>query len=194
MKTKLFFAACLALSLFGFTPPAFAQTATVEFASPTYTANELDGGVTIMLVRSAAGAGPNGYASVVVYVSGGTATLGVDYAPLFQSPYQIEFWDAATNASVEIITFADQVTEPDENIVLSLASPRGVTLGRQTSATVTIVNGGPAVSFADRAYRGYSDFTFDQAVSENEKFAILTVHSLSDTNRPFSVDFATKDG
>src|SRR6266536_3940609 len=184
MKTKLFFAACLALSLFGFTPPAFAQTATVEFASPTYTANELDGGVTIMLVRSAAGAGPNGYASVVVHVTDGTATLGVDYAPPFQSPYRFEFWDAATTASFQIGTFQDRLTEPDETIVLSLANPIGVTLGKQTNATVTIVNGGPAVSFAD---------TFGQ-VSENEKFAILTVHSLSDTNLPFSVDYATKDG
>src|SRR5436189_116622 len=82
-------ATCLALPFCVFTPPARAQTATVEFASPTYTVNELGGRLIITLVRSAAR--PNDYASVLVYVSGGTATFGEDYYGFDPHGYQISF-------------------------------------------------------------------------------------------------------
>src|SRR5437867_14102 len=57
-------ATCLALPFCGFAPLALAQTATVEFSSPTYTVNELGGGLVITLARSAAR--PNDYAGVLV--------------------------------------------------------------------------------------------------------------------------------
>jgi len=183
MKINLLIATCLALPFYGFTPPALAQTPTVEFASPVYTANRIGRAATITLVRSAAE--PNDDASVVVYVSGGTATFPEDYYGFDPNGNQIEFF-GTTSSSFVIWIVANH--GPDETIILSLRSPRGVTLGKQTNATVNIVTTGPAVSF------GYYDGRVEQNVSENEKFALITVHSLSGTNLPFSVDYATRDG
>jgi uncharacterized delta-60 repeat protein len=189
MKSKLLIAFYLAVSCC-FTPLALAQTTTVEFASASYTANELSGEpLTVTLVSSAATLGD---ASVEVYIAGGTATLGLDYDVNSQSPYKVAFY-GSTNAMVQINALADHLTEPDETIILRLRNPHGVTLGKQTNTTVTIVNGGAAVSFFDQVYTGCVGCGAEQTVSESEKFVTIAVYSVSDTNRPFSVDYTTRD-
>ncbi|MFN6337681.1 MAG: hypothetical protein ACK41W_02980, partial [Cyanobacteriota bacterium] len=78
----------------------------------------------------------------VNYTVGGTAILGVDYTGL-PSPgasYSLSFAAGSLSASIEVDPVADSIVEPDETVVLTLASGTGYTIGAAAEAIGVIKN------------------------------------------------------
>ena len=84
--------------------------------------------------------GLNKYATTPVtinYSFGGTATAGSDYAPAGGS---VTLPLGAINWEVTVNPIGDSTHEPDETVVLNIASGSGYTIGSPSSATGTISN------------------------------------------------------
>jgi uncharacterized delta-60 repeat protein len=82
--------------------------------------------------------GSRGTTSVTLTTSGGTARSGVDFKRT-RTVVRFENGDASPRL-VEIPIREDRTIEPSENFKVSLADPRCAMLGKQRSATVTIVD------------------------------------------------------
>jgi hypothetical protein len=74
---------------------------------------------------------------VVAYTVGGTATSGTDYAPLSGT---VTIAAGATSATVTVSPIDDNVGEPSETVVLTLAGRKEYALGTSVSATATIID------------------------------------------------------
>nr|WP_308686081.1 putative Ig domain-containing protein [Xanthomonas arboricola] len=120
----------------------------------------------------------------VVFSVGGTATSGTDYAAV-SSPLVIAA--GQTSGTITINPTADATIEPDETVVLTLASGTGYNVGSPNSATGTILNDDqPTLSINDVSVNegnaGTTNATF--TVSLNQPAATGGV----------SFDIATADG
>ncbi|MFM6775317.1 MAG: DUF4347 domain-containing protein, partial [Microcystis panniformis] len=76
-------------------------------------------------------------ALTVNYTVGGTATNGTDYAYI---PTSVTFAANSATATVTVDPTADTTVEPDETVILTLASGTGYTVGTPNAATGTITN------------------------------------------------------
>ncbi|NCR60545.1 MAG: hypothetical protein GPJ01_23870, partial [Microcystis aeruginosa LL13-06] len=73
----------------------------------------------------------------VNYTIGGTATNGTDYTSI---PTSVTFAANSATATVTVDPTADTTVEPDETVILTLATGTGYTVGTTTAATGTITN------------------------------------------------------
>ena len=82
-------------------------------------------------------------------VTDGTAESGDHSGP--SAPQAITFTTGETEKTVEVATVQDGVHEGDETFTVTLSDPSGATLGRNSSATVTIADDDakPVVTVAD---------------------------------------------
>ena len=81
----------------------------------------------------------------VNYTIGGTATNGTDYTSI---PTSVTFAANSATATVTVDPTADTTVEPDETVILTLATGTGYTVGTTTAATGTINNDDTSVTLA----------------------------------------------
>ncbi len=74
--------------------------------------------------------------TVTVRLTGGTATLGSDFA---FTTVTLTFAPGVTSKTVTVQVYGDRTAEPDETVLLTLSSPSGATLGTATG-TLTILD------------------------------------------------------
>ncbi|MBD2492423.1 Calx-beta domain-containing protein, partial [Aulosira sp. FACHB-615] len=180
------------------------QPGTLAFSNTAFTINE-DGTTTaaVTIIRTG---GSDGQVSVIVNPSNGTATAPSDYN---NSPIIVTFTDGDTTAkTVTIPIVNDSKFEPNETINLALTNPTGgVTLGTQSTATLTIISDDPiqpgTLSFSASQFSVNEDGTPVVAVtvtrtggSDGEVSVILTPSNGTATasadynNTPITVNFA----
>lgn len=113
----------------------------------------------------------------------GTATAGDDYVST--SGY-LEFPPGTYSKTFTITIKKDLVSDPDENVLLSLDTPINAVLGMQVAATLTIYdNPPPKVQFSSATYQ----------VSENGTSAEITVSIEGDIgNDTVTVKYKTENG
>ncbi|MBD7923830.1 putative Ig domain-containing protein [Xanthomonas bonasiae] len=107
-------------------------------------------------------------ATSVAFNVGGSATSGTDYAAV-SSPLVIAA--GQTSGTITINPTADSTVEPDETVVISLASGSGYSVGSPDSATGTILNDDvPSLSINDVSLNegdaGTSNATFTVSLSQ----------------------------
>jgi hypothetical protein len=113
------------------------QSSTVQFSSAGYSVSETAGTATITVTRTG-GLDPS---TVDYSTSDGTALAGVDYLPTSGT---LIFGADQTSATVTVPIINAGEPSGSELFNLTLSNPgSGVTLGAQSTATVTIVNEGP---------------------------------------------------
>jgi uncharacterized delta-60 repeat protein len=124
-----------ALGLAGLVAAAWAQTCTVEFATPALTVREAIGIASLEVHR----AGDTNLAVTVGFAtSPGTATAGADYAATNGT---LHFAPGETNQTLIVAILDDGLVEDAETFQLLLSNPAGgAALGAQISATVTIAD------------------------------------------------------
>ena len=81
----------------------------------------------------------------VNYSISGTATNGTDYTSI---PTSVTFAAGSSTATVTVDPTADTTVEPDETVILTLASGAGYTVGTTTPVTGTITNDDTSVTLA----------------------------------------------
>ncbi|MDB9426277.1 Calx-beta domain-containing protein [Microcystis aeruginosa CS-564/01] len=86
-------------------------------------------------------------ALTVNYTIGGTATLNTDYTRT-GTTNTVTFAANATTATVTVDPTADTTVEPDETVILTLATGTGYTIGTPNAATGTITNDDTSVTLA----------------------------------------------
>ncbi|MBE5228982.1 MAG: endo-1,3-1,4-beta-glycanase ExsH [Microcystis aeruginosa PMC 728.11] len=87
-------------------------------------------------------------ALTVNYTLGGTATLNTDYTRT-GTTNTVTFAAGSSTATVTVDPTADTTVEPDETVILTLASGTGYTVGTTTAVTGTITNDDlPSVTLA----------------------------------------------
>ncbi len=111
------------------------RTSSFEFSSPTTSATETNGVVSVKVSRL----GDSVEAFTVDYgVGGGTATPGADYAPKSGT---FRFGPQEVEKTITISIFDDPIAEDDETINLSLFNvSAGALLGSPTNHTVRIID------------------------------------------------------
>lgn len=143
----------------------------VQFATTSYTVGEGGGSVQIQLSRAGSSTALTA-SSTNLTITGGSATVGVDYF----APTTVTWAAGATTATATITLIEDTLTEaePDETIVLGLplAQPLGVNVVAPLSATVTITDndGGPAITTQPEA----SSVTFGDSITLSATFSGAT--------------------
>ena len=108
---------------------------TLQFSDGRFAVDEAISTPLVLVTRKG---GSRGATSVTLNTSGGTARSGVDFKRT-RTVVRFENDDASPRL-VEIPISEDRTIEPSENFKVSLADPRCATLGKQRSATVTIVD------------------------------------------------------
>ena len=116
----------------GFTQPSVSIAATNPNASEPSTTG------TFTVTRS-----NNSGNLTVNYGVAGTATNGTDYSTLSGS---VVIANGQTSATVTVTPINDAVAEPTENVVLTLSTGTGYTVGAQNTATVNIADDEPIVA------------------------------------------------
>jgi hypothetical protein len=123
---------------------------------------------------------------------GGTATFNSDYTQSGAATFgttagTVTFAAGSSTATVTIDPTPDATVEPDETVILTVASGSGYGLGSPSAVTGTIVNDdgntGGTLQFSAATYN----------TTEGSFFTTITVQRLGDTTGPVSVDYATPD-
>jgi hypothetical protein len=119
---------------------------TVQFSQAAQSRGESAGTVEVTIELSAAS-----QTDVIVnYSVAGTATSGTDFTATPPSAVTIEAGE--TTATISVAITNDTTVEPNETVVLTLATPTGATLGTQTTHTLTIedndTSSSPTAQFA----------------------------------------------
>jgi len=158
---------------------------TVEFSAPAYTIDENETGASAVITATRTD-GSDGAVSVSYVASNGTATDGVDYTAVSGN---LAWADGDAGAK----TFAvpvhdDDLYEPDETVILTLADPTGgLKLGELSSAVLTIVD--------DDARPGTLQFSATAyPVLETAGNAMITVTRTGGSDGAVSVGYTTADG
>ena len=81
------------------------------------------------------------------YTLGGTATLNTDYTRT-GTTNTVTFAAGSSTATVTVDPTADTIVEPDETVILTLASGTGYTVGTPNAATGTITNDDTSITLA----------------------------------------------
>ena len=108
---------------------------TVQLSSPAFTVGEASGTPLVLVTRTR---GSRGATSVTVKTSGGTARSGSDFKPT-KTLVRFENGDTSPRL-VEIPIREDMTAERPESFTVSLAGLRCAKLGKQRSASVTILD------------------------------------------------------
>lgn len=154
---------------------------TIQFSSPTYSANE-DGGITATITVSRVG-GSNGAASVNYSTSDGSATAGSDYIATSGTLSWLNYESGSKAFTVPVIN--DAIDEnPDETVLLNLSAFTGANPGTLSTATLTIVDSSGSVQFNATAI----------TVTEDGMAATFTATRAGGSNGALSVDYATSNG
>ncbi|MBD2119009.1 beta strand repeat-containing protein, partial [Microcystis wesenbergii] len=95
---------------------------------------------TTNLVYTFTRSGVTSNALTVNYTLGGTATLNTDYTRTGTNN-TVTFAAGSSTATVTVDPTPDTIVEPDETVILTLASGTGYTIGTTTPVTGTITNG-----------------------------------------------------
>ncbi|HUO74399.1 MAG TPA: DUF4395 family protein [Solirubrobacteraceae bacterium] len=111
------------------------KAGTVQLSGRAFTVGEASGTPLVLVTRKG---GSRGAASVAVETSGGSARSGVDFAPT-RTLVRFENGDTSPRL-VEIPIREDLSTERPESFTVSLADLRCGKLGKQRSASVTILD------------------------------------------------------
>jgi len=113
-------------------PTQFGQ---LQFSAPLFRANEGDGSATITVTRTG---GSEGSVSVDYTTSGGTASSRSNYSPAVGT---LHLGPGETSKSFKILITDDRIANGDKTVNLVLLNPSGgVTLGSQSTATLTLVD------------------------------------------------------
>lgn len=108
---------------------------TLQFAVVTQTVNESDGTVLISVGRMG---GTNGEVSVDFLVSGGSATVDVDYDNVLPASGTLIFQDGETSANITLTILDDEITESLESIEFTLSDSFLATLGDRNMLSLYI--------------------------------------------------------
>jgi uncharacterized delta-60 repeat protein len=111
------------------------HTGTVQLRDPAFSAGEASGTALVLVTRKG---GSRGATSVMVSTSGGAAQPGADFKPT-RTLVRFENGDTSPRL-VEIPIREDLAAESPEDFKVSLAHVRCSTLGKQRSASVTILD------------------------------------------------------
>lgn len=106
----------------------------LQFSSPTYTVNEVDGSVQITVTRSGGSAGP---ASVDFATADGTATQRSDYTIASGT---LTFAAGETSKTFTVLVNDDAFVEGNGTVNLTLSNASGATLGTPGTAILTITD------------------------------------------------------
>jgi uncharacterized delta-60 repeat protein len=111
------------------------RAGTVQLSSRPLTAGEGSGDALVLVTRTG---GSRGATSVIVKTTGGTAQPGADFKP---TRTRVRFENGETSPRlVEVPIREDLAAESPESFTLSLSDIRCAKLGKQRSATVTILD------------------------------------------------------
>ncbi|MFM6731940.1 MAG: beta strand repeat-containing protein, partial [Microcystis panniformis] len=116
----------------------------------------------------------------VNYTLGGTATLNTDYTRT-GTTNTVTFAAGSSTATVTVDPTADTTFEPDETVILTLASGTGYTVGTTTPVTGTIIND-------DLFQLSINDITVVEGKDNN---AILTVTVDNPNSQPITFNYTT---
>lgn len=156
-------------------------TGTVQFTSNSFSVTE--GGLASVTVSRTGGT--SGSASVTCATTGGgTATAGVDYTAM-STTLNWNDGDGA-NKTCQVQTTNDANAENNETVILQLTNASGVTIGAQSTTTLTIIDndGAGTIQFTSASYSG----------TESGGAITITVSRTGDTTGQVSVDYATSNG
>ena len=117
-------------------------------------------------------------ALTVNYTVGGTATNGTDYTSI---PTSVTFAANSATATVIVDPTADTTVEPDETVILTLATGTGYTVGTTTPVTGTINND-------DFSQLSINNITVVEGLDNN---AILTVTVDNPNPQPITFNYTT---
>ncbi|TRU41306.1 MAG: hemolysin, partial [Microcystis aeruginosa Ma_MB_F_20061100_S20] len=120
-------------------------------------------------------------ALTVNYTVGGTATNGTDYASI---PTSVTFAANSATATVTVDPTADTIVEPNETVILTLASGTGYTVGTPNAATGTITDDDSTVT----SQLSINDIT---VVEGQNSSAILTVTVNNPNPQQITVNYTT---
>ncbi|MBX3011388.1 MAG: Ig-like domain-containing protein [Caldilineaceae bacterium] len=151
----------------------------VQFASPTYSVNELAGTATITVVLDT----PSAEVVTVDYAtSDGTATAGSDYTAATGT---VTFNPGETVKTFTVNVLDDATQEMPETVNLTLSNPVNAALGVLTTATLTIVDDeSTTVQFTNASY----------SVNENAGQALIEVTLSKAAVFSVTVDYAIAAG
>ncbi len=119
------------------TPTATATPPSIQFTSGVYNEDESQV-ATITVTRTGNVGGPSvvSFSTTNGTATGGAAcTSGVDYISTFQV---VAFNPGETSKTATVTICGDNITEPDQTVVLSLGNPVGGILGSPSTAVLTI--------------------------------------------------------
>ncbi|MFH1099227.1 MAG: Calx-beta domain-containing protein [Candidatus Uhrbacteria bacterium] len=129
-----------------------------QFMVPSSNVPELEATVTVPVALSSA---LDKVVTVDWAITGGTATAGEDYQ---SSPNgTLTFSSGQSEAAITIGIRGDLVDETDEDIIVSLANPQGVTLGVRSTHVITIADNDDGITFALGQTNGTSQDTGEEA-------------------------------
>lgn len=172
----------------------------VQFSSPTYSFTEQNGSLSILVTRT----GSLTFAATVQFAtSNGTATAPADYTAASGT---LTFAAGQSSASFSVAVKDDTLVEGNETVNLTLSNPTGgLTLGSQSTATLTIVDndsssggggGGDGGGGGGGGYVPPTGIYLEYATyntAENYGWANVIV-TRADTKGAASVHFATANG
>jgi hypothetical protein len=145
----------------------------------SYSVGEAGPSVTVNVKRT------NGTASgvsVQLATSDGSASAGADYTGVSTT---LNFAAGQTSQTVTIPILEDALFEGNETFQVSLSNPAGgATLGKTTTAVVTIVENEPSLQFSAVGY----------SVSESKTSLIVTVTRSGSATGTVGVSYASADG
>ncbi len=166
-----------ALLALGSVAPALAQgSTTVEFRLPAEAHAEGAGQVAVELTLSAPAPGT----VTVPFTLSGSATLAADVQITGSS---VDIPAGATSALLPIDLVQDTLHEGDEDLVVTLGTPVGASLGAATVHTLTIVDDDPAPSVGFTQFRTVVD---ELSGGFNVRFQLSAVSGL-DVSAPFTI-------
>jgi RHS repeat-associated protein len=121
----------------------FLAPGTLAFGASSFSIAEGDTNNRMVAINRTGGA--DGAISATINLTDGTARAPSDYR---NTPITVSFANGEVSKTVTIPIVDDSTLEPDETLSLSLSNPTGgATIGQQSSATLTIINGdAPAIT------------------------------------------------
>jgi hypothetical protein len=127
-------------------PPVVLPTVTLS-VSPTSVQESGSASLVFTFTRT----GSTANSLVVNYTVGGTATLGTDYTgiPSAGSIKTVTIPVGSLTAAVVVSPIADDIVEPNETVILTIATGNGYIVGTSTPVTGTIINSSTSVSPTD---------------------------------------------
>ena len=164
----------------------------VQFASSSYTVNELDGTATITVVLDTSSAQT---VTVNYATSNITATAGSDYVAANGT---VTFDPGATTASF-IITISDDATqEGAESLNLTLSNPTNAALGLITMATLTIIDDESTnVQFTSASYNateGDGQVNIEVTLSKVAAFPVTVDYTITAGTATAGSDYTAANG